>query len=121
MVFDIVQDGAAESLGGGGRYDGLTRALGSDVDVPALGFAYNFDAVLEAAGPAPRGAAMADSPVLVRAESPAASRAAARKAAELRRQGRAAVLDTGRESTNSTFIEVLTVAPDGTFSPERRQ
>ena len=34
------------SLGGGGRYDGLVRALGGD-DVPALGFAYNLDRVLD--------------------------------------------------------------------------
>jgi histidyl-tRNA synthetase len=121
MVFDIVQDGAADSLGGGGRYDGLTRALGSDVDVPALGFAYNLDAVLEATGPAPRGAAMPDSPVLVRPESAGARRAAAQKAAELRRQGRAAVLDTGRESATGRFSEALTVAADGTFSMEQRQ
>ena len=35
------------SLGGGGRYDGLVRALGGD-DVPAMGFAYNMESVLEA-------------------------------------------------------------------------
>ena len=36
------------SLGGGGRYDSLVKALGSDEDVPALGFAYNMDEVLGA-------------------------------------------------------------------------
>ena len=35
------------SLGGGGRYDGLVRALGGG-DVPAMGFAYNMESVLEA-------------------------------------------------------------------------
>lgn len=35
-------------LGGGGRYDGLVRALGGDHDVPALGFAFNLNALLEA-------------------------------------------------------------------------
>ena len=35
------------SLGGGGRYDGLARALGSPVDLPALGFAYSLEAVLD--------------------------------------------------------------------------
>jgi histidyl-tRNA synthetase len=119
MVFDIVQHGVDDSLGGGGRYDGLTRALGSDVDVPALGFAYNFDAVLEATGPAPRGAAMNDGPVLVRPESPAARRAAAQKAAELRRQGRAAVLDTGSEAATGRFSAVITVAADGTLGTEQ--
>jgi histidyl-tRNA synthetase len=36
------------SLGGGGRYDGLVRALGGAGDVPAMGFAYNVESVLEA-------------------------------------------------------------------------
>ena len=36
------------SLGGGGRYDGLVRALGGERDVPALGFAYNMERVLDA-------------------------------------------------------------------------
>ncbi|MCH7970674.1 MAG: ATP phosphoribosyltransferase regulatory subunit [Chloroflexi bacterium] len=48
MLFDIYAgDATEETLGGGGRYDGLTRALGYDRDVPALGFAYNLDAIVE--------------------------------------------------------------------------
>ena len=51
MLFDIygssANESAEDSLGGGGRYDGLTRALGYDRDVPALGFAYNLDAIVE--------------------------------------------------------------------------
>jgi histidyl-tRNA synthetase len=31
------------SLGGGGRYDGLVKALGGEEDVPALGFAFNLE------------------------------------------------------------------------------
>jgi histidyl-tRNA synthetase len=47
MLFDMYNgNNFGETLGGGGRYDGLTRALGYDRDVPALGFAYNFDAVV---------------------------------------------------------------------------
>ena len=43
-IFEITAaDG--RSLGGGGRYDGLVRALGGD-DVPALGFAYSMDQVV---------------------------------------------------------------------------
>lgn len=42
-VFDLAANG--RSVGGGGRYDGLVRALGGDRDVPALGFAYNLEAV----------------------------------------------------------------------------
>ncbi len=51
MLFDIYardpSDTIADTLGGGGRYDGLTRALGYDRDVPSLGFAYNLDAIVE--------------------------------------------------------------------------
>ena len=50
MLFDIYAgdpgDTTQDTLGGGGRYDGLTRALGYDRDVPALGFAYNLDAIV---------------------------------------------------------------------------
>ena len=35
----------APSLGGGGRYDGLVRALGGSEDVPALGFAWALERV----------------------------------------------------------------------------
>jgi len=51
MLFDIYAgNDSSETLGGGGRYDGLTRALGYDRDIPALGFAYNLDAVLASLG-----------------------------------------------------------------------
>lgn len=33
-------------LGGGGRYDGLAQLLGSEEDIPAVGFAYYMDSVL---------------------------------------------------------------------------
>lgn len=48
--FELAQpvDGGEVLLGGGGRYDGLVKALGGDVDVPALGFAYNLDEVIDA-------------------------------------------------------------------------
>lgn len=49
MIFEV--NGWIEDehvvLGGGGRYDGLASALGSDTDLPALGFALNLDTVLE--------------------------------------------------------------------------
>ena len=48
MLFDnYTDDSNGDTLGGGGRYDGLTRVLGYDRDVPALGFAYNLDAIVE--------------------------------------------------------------------------
>ena len=49
FIFDVEiagRDGAL-SLGGGGRYDGLVKALGGD-DTPALGFAYTLESVAAA-------------------------------------------------------------------------
>ena len=47
IIFEVTDDGGT-SLGGGGRYDGLARALGSPYELPAFGFAYSLEAVLEA-------------------------------------------------------------------------
>ena len=43
IIFDVKHPQCDGSLGGGGRYDGLSRALGSAQPVPSLGFAYNLD------------------------------------------------------------------------------
>ena len=47
VVFDIEHARVKEAppLGGGGRYDGLVRALGADGDAPALGFAYSLERI----------------------------------------------------------------------------
>lgn len=49
IVFEISCDGedGPVTVGGGGRYDGLVRALGGE-DVPAMGFALRLDRVLDA-------------------------------------------------------------------------
>ncbi len=46
VIFEIVQDDAV-ALGGGGRYDDLVQALGGSESVPAMGFAYNVNALLD--------------------------------------------------------------------------
>ena len=46
IVFEVRHDKWPTALGGGGRYDGLASALGSPSPVPALGFAYNLEALL---------------------------------------------------------------------------
>jgi histidyl-tRNA synthetase len=49
ITFQVSHPDAKGSLGGGGRYDDLARALGSPDTVPALGFAYNLDLVADLA------------------------------------------------------------------------
>ena len=51
VIFEMVHhwDGGDASLGGGGRYDELVRALGGGADTPAMGFAYNLEQVVESA------------------------------------------------------------------------
>ncbi len=46
VIFEVSHPGWPGALGGGGRYDTLSRALGSENAVPALGFAYNLDALI---------------------------------------------------------------------------
>ena len=48
MVFEIYADNDAviRTFCGGGRYDGLVKALGGHEDVPALGFAYMLENIL---------------------------------------------------------------------------
>ena len=47
IVFELLDGNSGLSLGGGGRYDGLARNMGSPRDVPALGFAYDLDRLLD--------------------------------------------------------------------------
>ncbi len=46
VIFEVSHPKWAGILGGGGRYDTLSRALGGSDAVPALGFAYNLDALI---------------------------------------------------------------------------
>ena len=51
IIFDLAlerADGDNIALGGGGRYDGLARALGGKSDIPALGFACTLETLLDA-------------------------------------------------------------------------
>ncbi|MDO8532787.1 MAG: HisS family protein [Dehalococcoidia bacterium] len=90
LVFEMQHDSQAGvvRLGGGGRYDGLIRALGGRGDVPALGFAYSMERVVEAlraeGRAAPPGAGAER--VLVVPEADAYPQAQAH-ASELRRRG----------------------------------
>ena len=46
VIFEVSHPDWPGNLGGGGRYDTLSRALGGVNAVPALGFAYNLDALI---------------------------------------------------------------------------
>jgi histidyl-tRNA synthetase len=94
MLFDLFTGGTnGDTLGGGGRYDGLTRALGYDRDVPALGFAYNLDAVvahlanIDSDGP-PTGDV-----TLVSTSDAGSVKSAVNTARELRASGKRAAVD----------------------------
>jgi histidyl-tRNA synthetase len=45
IVFELTVDG--RSIGGGGRYDELARLVGGERDIPAVGFAFDADALLD--------------------------------------------------------------------------
>ncbi|MBT4143527.1 MAG: hypothetical protein HN926_02895 [Chloroflexi bacterium] len=91
MLFDIyLDDDQSETLGGGGRYDGLTRALGYDYDVPSLGFAYNLDsviAVVESSG------GPSQTTTLISPESGESIASAVAKAKVLRASGQRAAIE----------------------------
>ena len=50
IIFEMAHPARPGSLGGGGRYDPLARALGSSQSVPAAGFAYNLESLMGLAG-----------------------------------------------------------------------
>ena len=49
LIFDLEGEGkwTGKTLGGGGRYDGLVKSMGNDIDLPAIGFAMNIESILE--------------------------------------------------------------------------
>jgi histidyl-tRNA synthetase len=102
VLFDIYEDETtSETLGGGGRYDGLTRALGYDRDVPALGFAFNLDAVISSMGNTP---VSGEDLTMVSPTESGSVIAAIEKARELRASGKRAAVDfqnSGSLSSNN--------------------
>ena len=47
IIFEVNHPSVSNPLGGGGRYDDLARALGSEENLPALGFAYNLEFLMQ--------------------------------------------------------------------------
>jgi histidyl-tRNA synthetase len=95
LVFEVTHPECPSSLGGGGRYDGLARALGSPEPLPALGFAFNLEAMLALTGglEADEDRASAALGAFVLAEDPESYGYALKATQELRRQGIPAELD----------------------------
>ena len=106
IIFDVVHGADGIALGGGGRYDALALALGRSDPVPALGFAYTLESLLEAM-PAGENAADAVDAVLVKAENANGNRAALSAAREIRRSGGVAVLDVGDGGRAREYSRVI--------------
>ncbi len=124
MVFEVVAPTPAGpvEVGGGGRYDGLARVLGSDRDDRGVGFAFGLERlarVLDAQGKAPRRAPV-DALLVVPGSADALSRAA-RLATILRSEGVRTILEAGwdgegldeRASALGASRSVLVGDPDG--------
>ena len=100
LLFDVTHPRQPDALGGGGRYDGLARALGAEQPLPALGFAYNLDSLQSLLDP-PAGETEESTSrpaALVRPNDPAAYKSAIRAAQELRRDGKTVELDVSGQT-----------------------
>ena len=87
VVFEIRSASGEALLGGGGRYDGLARALGSGRDIAAMGFAYTLESLLESLGTEDGPSASRSESVLVTTAGPDGYRHALAEAKLLREQG----------------------------------
>ena len=123
IIFELRDPHRGVSLGGGGRYDGLARALGSPVDVPALGFAYTLESLLDRLGGTPNGMgeAAAARGTYIWAGSPRAYSKALAVASKVRSDGAPAeielcarTLDEGISFARERgYATVVTVDEDG--------
>ena len=105
VVFEVKHPDWPGTLGGGGRYDGLALALGSRESVPALGFAYNLEALLALSGGGDGGSnSPSPSPVaLVVAEDTRSYKNAMVTVEDLRHQGVLAELEVGDRSLEAAL------------------
>ena len=98
VVFEIRSASGEGLLGGGGRYDGLARALGSGRDIPAMGFAYTSESLLESLALESAPSSPAPESVLVTSEDGDGYRHALAEARLLRDQGINVELDLSESS-----------------------
>lgn len=98
IVFELWSSGF--HFGGGGRYDDLTRLVGGDNSVPAVGFAYYVDQLLLALPDKPR----MPQPTLSIVASAASYASAIRWAETLRARGHAVALFDAASQTDNPLI-----------------
>ncbi len=115
-VFEVWANGVR--LAGGGRYDGLVKALGGNQDVPALGFACTLELVMDAFDD-DAGDARAAKRVLVTPRNDAAVKATLQAAASLRLGGEVAAVSLGGTADQASvkaqgFEAIILVDEDGT-------
>jgi histidyl-tRNA synthetase len=123
IIFEVTHRGWPVALGGGGRYDGLSLALGGDRAVPALGFAYNLDALmaLTAASDESAKGSKSNGGILVLSSDASSQNEALKAAQELRDQGQVAVMDVDgltledakAHAAGMALGQVLVVQEDG--------
>ena len=102
IIFEVSHPDWPGPLGGGGRYDGLARDLGGSNRLPALGFAYNLDALVDLTADDSAASCAEPSGVLVMADSDAVHHIALKTAQELRERGEAVEMEvTGRSITEA--------------------
>ena len=121
IIFEVSHPDWPGPLGGGGRYDGLARDLGGSHRLPALGFAYNLDALVDLASNDSATLSAGAHGVLVIADNEAAYDAAFRKAHELHKQGETAEMEVSGRSiaearayaSRRGFQRLVVVGEDG--------
>jgi histidyl-tRNA synthetase len=105
IVFEL-WSGSGQHVGGGGRYDELTRLIGGENAVPAVGFAYYVDQLVAALPQVP-----VEAPASIRISAPAENLPAAiRWAQKLRALGKTVVLFENGPADND-----YTIQSDGTL------
>lgn len=129
LVFEIRHDSEeGVQLGGGGRYDGLIRALGGPDRTPTIGFACSAERIVRAlAEECVDLESIVDTSgmVMVRPENSAAMSAAVKEAERLRGDGKVVQLDTGTRSMKDCITQarergiklILTLGSDGSVRP----
>ena len=108
IIFEVSHPDWPGPLGGGGRYDGLARDLGGSHRLPALGFAYNLDALVYLTAHDSPASGSESHGVLVVADSDASHAAALTVAQEIRNKGETVELEVvGRTIEESRAYAAL--------------